>query len=230
MVEFDAASCFEQYLALVANEPKLFENPSGDVYEILLDPIQVRHAQDAARGYRLANDLPAQDTRVGLLADDPYVRVMRDAVRFPDGTYGLYNRLLVPGGVAMLPVFEDKIALIHRFRHGTRTWHLEAPRGSTTGCADFVADAQRELLEETGTTASNLTDLGMLHSSTGCLDEAHRLYLARLPRIGQPEKHEAITEIRLFSVREMEAMIAAGEITDGPTLAIFLRARLRSYI
>jgi hypothetical protein len=59
-----------------------------------------------------------------VLAVDPYLVVMRDAVRFADGGYGLYSRLLVPGGAAILPVLGNSIALFHRFRHGTRRRHI----------------------------------------------------------------------------------------------------------
>jgi ADP-ribose pyrophosphatase len=67
---------------------------------------------------------------VGVLASDPYATVLREAVRFPDGSLGLYNRLLVPGGVVVLPVSRGSIVLIHRFRHGARRFAYEAPAGS----------------------------------------------------------------------------------------------------
>ncbi len=155
---------------------------------------------------------------------------MRDAVRFADGSYGLYNRLMVPSGAAILPVLDGAIVLIHRFRHGTRTWHLEAPRGAFSGEGTREEEARRELHEEIGSGAVELIDLGTLHSTTGCLDEEHQLYLARIESIGRPDIHEAITAIRTLPVGETERLIATGAITDGPTLALFLRARLLGYV
>ena len=75
-----------------------------------------------------------------------------------------------------------------------------------------------------------LIDLGELHSTTGCLDELHRLYLARIASFGAPDKHEAIRTLESLSVARVEALIADGSITDGPTLALFLRGRLRGHI
>lgn len=222
--------CLEKYRDLVQARPALFTNPPGDIYQIQHDPSLVRRAQEEAQQLRIRNNMPSDDIRVGVLASDPYLTVLREAVRFPDGTYGLYNRLLVPSGVAMLPVIDGKIVLLHRFRHGTRAWHLEIPRGCADGGADFEIDARRELAEEIGATGIDLLDLGRLHSSTGCLDESYHLYLARIASFGVADIHEAIGELRLVTIDEAESLIADGELTDGPTLACFLRARLRGYL
>ena len=227
MSDFDSAACMERYLALVRERPDQFTNPPGDIYEILLDDEQVEHARRDAFAHRQAEGMRTDDTRVGVLAVDPYLMVLRDAVRFADGSYGLYNRLLVPSGAAILPVLGDSIALLLRFRHGTRRWHLEAPRGSFSGHASRVEEARRELIEEIGSVPTEMIDLGQLHSTTGCLDEEHQLYLARIDGVGKPDKHEAIESIKLLPVATVERLAADGEITDGPTLALLLRARLR---
>jgi len=230
MSDYDAGDCLARYFELVRQRPDRYVNPPGDIYEILIDRERIAHAQSEALNLRRHAGLSTHDARVGVLADDPYLMVTRDAVRFPDGSYGLYNRLMVPSGAAVLPVLGDRIVLLNRFRHGTRMWHLEAPRGSFSGNSSHEEDARRELLEEIGATALELIDLGFLHSTTGCLDEAHHLYLARIDTLGVPERHEAIVEFARLSVREVEQQIADSTITDGPTLALFLRARLRGLL
>src|SRR5437867_10164942 len=143
MSDFDLADCMDRYRALVSDRPERFRNPDGDIYEILLDEQQIDRARRDAHSQRCADGLAAEDTRVGVLAVDPYLVVMRDAVRFADGSYGLYNRLMVPSGAAILPLVGDAIALLHRFRHGTRAWHLEAPRGSLSGTGTLAEEAER---------------------------------------------------------------------------------------
>jgi hypothetical protein len=103
MSDFDRADCLERYFALVRARPERFANPPGDIYEILLEPGRIEHAQTEAARTRRREGLHADDTRVGVLAEDPYLLVLRDAVRFADGSYGLYNRLMVPSGAAILP-------------------------------------------------------------------------------------------------------------------------------
>ena len=69
-----------------------------------------------------------------------------------------------------------------------------------------------------------------MHSSTGCLDEAHHLFLAEIPSVGLPDRHESILSLEQFDVETVGAMIADGRITDGPTLGAFLRAGLRGHL
>jgi ADP-ribose pyrophosphatase len=230
MPDYDETHALARYFEVVRDRPGEFTNPPGDIYEILLDPARIEHAQSEARAHRMRGGLPHDDIRVGVLAEDPYLLVMRDAVRFADGSYGLYNRLLVPSGAAILPIHDGRIVLLNRFRHGTRMWHLEAPRGSFSGQGTHEDEARRELHEEIGADAGEFIDLGTLHSTTGCLDEAHHLYMARINSLGVPDRHEAIVELCSFTIADTEARIASGEITDGPTLALFLRARLRGHL
>jgi ADP-ribose pyrophosphatase len=115
MPPFDAADCLRRYHDLVGGQAELFVNPPGLVYEILAAAEEMSEAQEAARGSSKSHGLDVEDTRVGVLASDPYATVLREAVRFPDGSLGLYNRLLVPGGVVVLPVLRGSIVLIHRF-------------------------------------------------------------------------------------------------------------------
>src|SRR5437899_73629 len=82
------ADSMDRYRALVRDRPERFRNPDGDIYEILLDEQQIDRARRDAHSQRCADGLAAEDTRVGVLAVDPYLVVMRDAVRFADGSYG----------------------------------------------------------------------------------------------------------------------------------------------
>jgi 8-oxo-dGTP pyrophosphatase MutT (NUDIX family) len=138
--------------------------------------------------------------------------------------FGLYNRMLVPGGVVILPVLNGSVVLSHRFRHGTRRFEYEAPRGIAGEAERIEEDARRELLEEIGAAAEELVDLAEVSMTSGIVGETMRLFLARIGSIGAPDRHEAIARIVTCSVDETERMIISGEISDGPTLAAFLRA------
>ncbi|MFC0599287.1 NUDIX hydrolase [Streptomyces palmae] len=211
------------YQELRAARPDLFRNEPGGI-EIL--PQEVT-AEDARRGAGA----------VGVVYADPYITVVRDPVRFPDGSPGLYVRVLPSTerpGVVVLPITGDgEVLLIEQYRHATRAWHLEAPRGGGES-PDPAADAARELAEETGEEAVELVPLGELHPDTGLLAASVRLYAAHLAtRTRQPEEPgvrgagpEAIRRTVLVTAAEAERMMADGRITDGFTLAVLTRARL----
>ena len=230
MSDFDSADCLERYLALVRERPDRFTNPDGDIYEILLDTPRIDRARRDAERRRRDERLPSDDTRVGVLAVDPYLLVLRDAVRFADGSYGLYNRLLVPAGAAILPVLGDSIALLHRFRHGTRAMASRSAARRVLG---------RRHVQRRGAARAGRGNRIAGRPSSSILDSCIRRPAASTRNIscfsrestsvGTADQHEAIESIKVLPSRHVERLIAEGEITDGPTLALFLRARLRGY-
>ena len=87
-----------------------------------------------------------EDLRVGVLADDPYVIALREAVEFPDGRFGLYSRFIVPAGMVVLPRLGADVVVMYRYRHGTRSWHYEFPRGIVEPGENDREAVRRELL------------------------------------------------------------------------------------
>jgi ADP-ribose pyrophosphatase len=130
----------------------------------------------------------------------------------------------------MLPMLGSSIVVVNAFRHGTRRWHLEAPRGMFDGAEPAEELIRRELGEEIGASPIEITPLGILHPSPGVVAECLYLYLVRIDRIGAVDTHEAIAEVHTFSVAEFDHLVAAGEVTCGPTLAVYLRAKLRGLL
>ena len=103
--------------------------------------------------------------------------LVRDAVYFPQGTPGTYDRLLWKSelihqfpGVAVLPILPSgRIVLILNYRHATRSWELELPRGEIKSQETLEEAAFRELKEETGLVASSVAFLGKMATDTGVL-------------------------------------------------------------
>ncbi|WP_446216356.1 NUDIX hydrolase [Micromonospora sp. IBHARD004] len=164
---------------------------------------------------------------IGVIYEDRYVMVVRDAVRFRDGELRPYIRMVgavVGTGAAVLPVFADgRMLLVRHFRHEMRTWQWEIPRGFAEPGADGAATAARELEEEVGMTVEKVELLGCL-AGDGGMDE---IYLARLEEGGLPDDipadavYEGIDDRRLVIREELAGMIAAGEVTDAYLLAAF---------
>ncbi len=92
------------------------------------------------------------------------------------------------------------------------------------------ATALRELQEESGHQPGpqgELRALGHFFPSSGVMDECSFLFLATevdpTPLGQRPDTGEAITACRPFSVGELHAMIAGGEVRDANTLATWAR-------
>ena len=97
-------------------------------------------------------------SRIGVVREDQYWVWIRDAVYFPKGVPGTYDRLVWKNelnggapGVAVLPVLPSgKIVLNLNYRHATRSWELELPRGKREQGETLEEAALREVKEETG--------------------------------------------------------------------------------
>ncbi|HEU4424804.1 MAG TPA: NUDIX hydrolase [Pilimelia sp.] len=221
-----------RYEQLRAERPHLFVNPPAAAYEILFDRADQDAVADEAAGRLRAAGIPEEYGDIGIVYEDQYFLLVRDAVRFRTGRRGGYVRFVGtdPGAnVAVVPLVSDgRMVLVRHFRHGTRQWHWEIPRGFSEPGAAAVSTARRELAEEVGLRVDTVRLLGRV-CTDGDLDE---IYLAELepaavaglasspPATGDAVE-EGIDEIRLVSLVECARMIAEGEIVDMYLLAAY---------
>lgn len=220
-----------RYHALRAAEPQLFVNPDGCPTEILFGADEIRSAQNDVLAERAAEGWPTDDLRVGVLAEDPYVGyVIRDAVRFADGRPGLYNRVVATGGIVVLPILDESIALIRIFRHAARRWFLEAPQGLVPPGADPAEEARRELIEEMGATVGELTAMGVVYTSTALTSENLKMFAAKISATGAPQLSEGIDDVRIIPKGDIDKLLLDGTICDGPTTSLIAQARLRGLL
>ena len=95
MPPYDDEYVLQRYRALLAADPTLFQSPDDCPIQILLEADQIQEAQRFAGSERAAAGWRSDDLRVGVLADDVYIgHIVRDAVAFPGGRLGLYNRVI----------------------------------------------------------------------------------------------------------------------------------------
>ena len=145
------------------------------------------------------------------------------------------------GAVVVVPITADgNLLLIHQERVPIRATIWEFPAGQIDDDSDpdaIRATGLRELEEEAGYTLApggELISLGHFFPSCGFTDEHSHLLLARpvVPAPGgpSPDAAESIAGCRAFSVREIRAMIAAGEICDANTLVAVARMVTLGYL
>jgi ADP-ribose pyrophosphatase len=226
-------SDLERYFALVRERPDLFANPPGAEISILLDKDEIRAAEAMMGEYYASRQQPTEWAEVGVLYRDRYLLLLRDAVRFANGTPGTYIRIIDESGTAgviILPVYEGKVLLTRHFRHATRRWHLEIPRGFGEQGLSSEENARRELEEETGAIIARLVSLGRAYPNTGITSECDDFYYAEITSYGLPDRQEGISELITVTVPEVEALIRDNVIDDEFTIVAYTRAKLQGLL
>ncbi len=166
---------------------------------------------------------------------NPYLEIHRPTVSSPTRpepfTWTVCHR---KSAVVVVPITaEGKVLLVRQERVPIRATIWEFPAGQIDDHEEpeaIRATGLRELREEAGyelAPGGEVQSLGHFFPSCGFTDEHSHLIVARpvIPHADGHEldPHEAITECRAFSIEELRAMIASGEVRDANTLAAFAR-------
>ncbi len=134
-----------------------------------------------------------------------------------------------PGAAVIVPVLEGgRVCLIRNRRVTVGETLLEVPAGTLDPDEPPEQCARRELEEETGYVAGEMTSLGWFYVSPGILDERMHLFAATGLRLSSPNRmpDESI-ENEIVTYEQSLAMIESGEIHDAKTIVALLRIRNR---
>ena len=155
---------------------------------------------------------------------NPWIAVREDAVRYPDGTEGIYGVVEKGPGVCVVPVDEDGVTLLRQYRHTIDAEAWELPAGSIHAGEGEAAAAARELAEEAGLRAGKLERLGRFYTALGHENAEIIVYQAsRLEKIpSRPQGDESILEVRKLSWAELRLWIRENRIACGISLAALL--------
>jgi ADP-ribose diphosphatase len=115
---------------------------------------------------------------------------------------------------------EPRILLERQYRHAAQQFLWELPAGRIDEGETELPAAKRELLEETGYTASKWRRILRFYASPGFVAETMALFLAQGLRAGpaQPEADEVI-QVRMVPLSTAVKMVMRGTILDGKTIA-----------
>jgi ADP-ribose pyrophosphatase len=164
----------------------------------------------------------------------PVFSVMTDQVEEPGNVRARRDVIRHSGSIVVLAVDDsaDQPRVLperqYRYAAGGRLWEL--PAGRIDPGESTLAAAKRELIEETGYTASRWEKALFFYVSPGFLDETMTIYLARGLRKGvaQPEEDERIV-VRFFPLGQAVRMAMTGKIIDAKTISslLWLEKKLR---
>ena len=139
-----------------------------------------------------------------------------DTWRLPDGSERVYPVLAVGATVGVLPFIDDAhVLIIGQYRHLPREVSWELPGGGALPGEEPIAAAQRELREEGGYRAAELTFLTRFLPSSAYLDEVAYCYVGRgLTPDPLPADDDEFIERRVVPVTEAVRMALEDEITE----------------
>jgi ADP-ribose pyrophosphatase len=144
-----------------------------------------------------------------------------DKVRLPDGVRIEYGILDSAGFAAVVPVTEaGGVVLVRQWRQPVGSFTLELPGGGLEREEEPWETVCRELLEETGYRAEDLSHLLSVHTSPGRSTEACHLFRCRAVRVlpgPRPEPTEFVSTEEL-PLAEAVGKVFSGEITAATTV------------
>lgn len=140
---------------------------------------------------------------------------------------GEYHYLHLIGSTMIIPVIEnDKILLVNQYRYLNQKESIEFPAGSVEEGFSFEDNAIKELREETGYSASELTKIGEFSPYNGVSDEICQVFIAReLFNNALKADFTEDFEFLKISPEEIDNMIDRGIIWDGMTISAWALAR-----
>ncbi len=152
-----------------------------------------------------------------------------DRVRFADGTEAVREVAEAPDSVAIVAIDEDQnVLLVRQYRLSVGRELLELPAGSIEDGDTPLASAQRELREETGFAAGELTELGHFYAGPGGMTECLYAFLGTGLTHDplEADDDERIELVRL-DFREAVEMARGGGFHDAKTIAALVMAERR---
>ncbi len=149
-----------------------------------------------------------------------FLEVRRDGVRLPDGSLATREFIQHAGAVAVVPILDDgRLVLVRQYRYPVGKVLLELPAGKRDGGESTLACGQRELLEETGYTATEWAYAGAIHNAAAYSTESIWIWFARGLVAGtrRPDVGEFVETV-VQSEAELDALDAGGQLPDVKTL------------
>lgn len=157
-----------------------------------------------------------------------FLHAYRDTVQLPDGATSSREYIVHPGAVMIVPLLEGsdgavQVVLERQFRYPIGQVMIEFPAGKLDAGEDLKVCAQRELLEETGYSASQWAHAGVLHPVISYSTEFIDIWFARslTPGARQLDQGEFL-DVFTATPTELLQWCRDGLVTDGKTLTAAL--------
>lgn len=158
-----------------------------------------------------------------LIWQGPGWRLMSETAVLPNGRIMSISAIRHPGAVVIIPIQKQdnqrQVLLLNQYRPVINQTIVELPAGTLEWEEEQLPGAQRELREETGFRAEQLTFLGEFWPVPGSSDECMHFYLAEgLTPAPLPQDEDEHIETFWMPLQQAINMALNGEIKDGKTI------------
>lgn len=153
-----------------------------------------------------------------------FLHILRDTVRLPDGKQATREYVVHPGAVVVIALLDDgRVVLERQHRYPVGRVMVEFPAGKLDLGENPQFCGQRELLEETGYSATQWAYAGPMHLAIAYSDEVLHIYFAKGLTLGESKLDEGETlDVFTATPEELLTMCGQGLVTDAKTLTCTL--------
>jgi ADP-ribose pyrophosphatase len=144
-----------------------------------------------------------------------------DQLSLPNGKSVELDIVEHPGAVTLVPVDDQgNLWFVRQYRHAGGVDLLELPAGSLEPGEPPEACALREVREEIGMAASHIEKIGDFYMAPGYSTEFVHIYLVTgLQPAPLPADEDEFLSVETIPIKQVFAMVAAGQFHDCKTLA-----------
>ena len=141
-----------------------------------------------------------------------------------------YYRMNTEDGVMIVPRTRDgSLICVEQFRPAIDQWTLELPSGGIDPGEDAATAAARELLEETGYTATRLHHLGTGRLMANRLNARQHIFFAEDCVDSVCNEREPGVSTHLMSAKDLKQSVLAGQFNHMTVLGALLLAHWHGF-
>lgn len=198
----------DKYLEYYKSRPKLFSY--NENINIIIDEAELNK-------YALIHNC-----KLGVVFENDYFSLIVDLIENVKGVRYTYARIINRNpynGVVIIPILGNKIVFLKQFRHGTREYEIELPRGFAEKTKTINENAENEIYEELGVCAEKIEYLGNIVSDSGLSGGVVHIFVCEILKTGKLSADEGIKTTLQYTISEVEVLINKNLIRDCFTLS-----------
>lgn len=158
---------------------------------------------------------------------NPWTRLREDIAEMPNGKTTIYGVVECGQCVGVLPFLDDRhVVMVRQYRYVFgEDYRWEMPTGGVKQSELLLDAARRELREEVGYDAAELTHISTYYTSKSIMHEIAHLYIGTgLTQIQALPDETEFLEIETFTFDRVLQMVLDSEIRDSMTVLAVLHA------